>query len=77
MKALEPLDEMFLYDDEQGLSQISCFLEIEKFEFNTMQEYLHSKIRKSMPVMQIRVVSLLGKYYFKRMSDEEYDGKWG
>lgn len=44
MKALEPLDEMFLYDDEQSLSQISCFIEIEKFDFDKMQHYLHMKI---------------------------------
>lgn len=72
---VEAMDELSMYDGNGGLANISAVLTFDKFEYESFSKYLHSKNREIQAMRRV-MYSFMGKYYFKKLSKEQYDAMW-
>lgn len=69
------MDEFFLYDDNESLSNTCIVFKNEAFKFETMSAYFKQKFGE-FPAFRVRLYDLFGKQYFKRLSKQEWDEVW-
>ena len=73
-EALGAFDAIFLLDDEKNVSNIVGTIRFEKFEFEEMKEYLLKKTEQ-MHKCRSKLVKSFGIWWFKKMTEEEWEKK--
>ena len=73
-EGLGAFDSVFLLDDEQNYSNILGCMIFEKFEFESMRDYLFDKT-ENLHKCRSKLVKVFGIDFFKKMSKEEWDLK--
>lgn len=75
LQTLNSLDGFFMHDDKDSLSNTGLLMFTDKFEFGAMRDYLHDNIA-DIPACRRTMSSILGQYYFRKQSREEFKAKW-
>ena len=71
MEKLRVIDNFFLYDSETNPANVSFLIDMEKFEFNSMRDYLRKEM-EGKPRNKSKLITLLGKHYLQEMKEEEW-----
>lgn len=63
-----PIDELFIFDDEKNVANIVSVLITEKFDYEEMKTSIYKKAMRYKR-FRSKVIKILGRYYFKEMSE--------
>ena len=73
-EALTNSDNIWMYDNDTVNGNITGLFFTDRFEFEQMKEFLLNKT-DGLHRMRHKLVKILGQYFFKRFSDEEWESK--
>jgi hypothetical protein len=73
-QTLEPIDSMFMLDDEKNVSNIMGCAYFEKFEFEDMRTYLEAKTSQ-IDKCRTKLVKRYGLWWNKEMDQDEWNSK--
>lgn len=76
LKKMNSLDEFWLYDDKDSLSNVSALFTLEKTKFEVIQNWFYNEFCSKLPKTKCKLVKIFGKYYWKEMGKEEFDKKF-
>lgn len=74
LEALEPFDAIMMLDDDKSVANIMAVAFFEKFEYESMRQYIIEK-SENVHKMRSKLVKRLGLFWFKKMGKEEWATK--
>ena len=74
LEALHAVDELFILDDERNVANIVSAIILEKTDIDKLEAQLYAQAGRFFRT-QAKLVKVMGKYYYKRMDEAEYNSK--
>ena len=67
LKKMNSLDEFWLYDDKDSLSNVSALFSLHRTKFEVIQKFFYHEFCTKLPKTRCKLVKIFGKYYWKEM----------
>lgn len=68
-------DELFLFDPDSP-SNAACIFRFPKFKPEVMLDFIRNQFAERLPKTKVKLVSIFGKFYWYKMSEEEFNRKF-